>query len=70
MQFINRRDLLKTTAAAIAALILPRSLFARTPGHSFFFIHADSCNSWPISDPVQWSLQNAHQPCLSGEGRS
>jgi len=59
----SRRDLLKTTAAAIAALILPRSLFARNPD-DFFFIHTDTLTSWPVADPVQWSLQNAHQPIL------
>ena len=59
----SRRHFLKTTAAAIVSLFLPRSLFARNPDH-FFFIHADSCTFWPISDPVQWSLQNAHQPIL------
>jgi hypothetical protein len=57
------RHFLKTTATAIAALILPRSLFARTPDH-FFFIHEDSCTFWPVLDPVQWCLQNAHQPIL------
>lgn len=59
----HRRHFLKSTAAAIAASILPRSLFARTPNH-FFFIHVDSCNSWPIADPVVWSLENAHEPVL------
>jgi len=60
---IHRRHFLQTTAAAIAALILPRRLFARTPDH-FFFIHADSCNSWPVADPAAWCLANAHQPIL------
>ena len=60
----TRRRFLKSTAAAIAALILPKSLFARTPDH-FFFIHADSCNSWPVADPVAWSLANAHEPVLA-----
>jgi hypothetical protein len=59
----HRRHFLKSTAAAVAALILPRSLFARTPDH-FFFIHADSCNFWPVADPVLWSLKHARQPVL------
>jgi hypothetical protein len=64
MQFIDRRDFLKTAVAAIASLILPRSLLAGKPDHSFFFIHADSCNSWPVTDPVLWSLEHARQPIL------
>jgi hypothetical protein len=64
MQIINRRDLLKITAAAVASWFLPRSLFARTPDRSFYFIHSDTLNSWPVADPVKWSLQNAHDPIL------
>ena len=60
----SRRDLLKITAAAIAALILPKSLFATNPGKSFWFIHSDTGASWPVADPVQWSLENARQPIL------
>lgn len=59
----TRRHFLKSTAAAIAALILPKTLFARTPNH-FFFIHADSCTFWPVSDPVTWALKNRSQPIL------
>lgn len=61
---LHRRHFLKSTAAAIAALILPRSLFAWNPDH-FYFIHADTGEYWPITDPVQWSLQNAHAPILA-----
>lgn len=61
----HRRHFLKSTAAAIAALILPRSLLARKADKSFHFIHADTGESWPITDPVQWSLQNAHEPILA-----
>ena len=60
----HRRHFLQSTAAALAALILPRSIFARKPDHSFHFIHTDTLTSWPVADPVQWSLQNAHQPIL------
>jgi hypothetical protein len=59
----HRRNFLKTTAAAITAWMLPRSLFARNPDR-IFFIHTDTGNSWPVADPVQWSLENAHQPIL------
>ena len=59
----NRRHFLKTTAAAIASLIFPRSLFAKHPDN-FWFIHADSCKFWPIADPVAWSIENSHEPIL------
>ena len=64
--FLNpsRREVLKPAAAAIAAVILPKSLFARNPDRSFWFIHADSCTSWPVADPVAWSLEHAHEPVL------
>jgi hypothetical protein len=60
----TRRHFLQTTAAAIGSLILPRSLYARTPDRSFWFIHADSCTFWPVADPVEWSLKNSHEPVL------
>jgi hypothetical protein len=59
----HRRHFLKSTAAALAALILPKSLFARNPDH-FFFIHTDTLNSWPVADPVAWALENRRQPIL------
>ncbi|MBI2806621.1 MAG: hypothetical protein HYX68_16695 [Planctomycetes bacterium] len=60
----SRRHFLKSTAAAIASLILPRSLFARNPDH-FFVIHADPLNSWPVADPVAWALQNQDESILA-----
>ena len=60
----NRREFLQTTAAFAGSLILPTSLFA-TPSPNFHFIHADSCKHWPITDPVQWSLEHSHQPILA-----
>jgi hypothetical protein len=60
----TRRHFLQTTTAAIGSLILPRSLSARTPDGSFWFIHVDSCTFWPVADPVQWSLEHAHEPIL------
>jgi hypothetical protein len=60
----TRRHFLQSTAAAFATMIFPRSLFAREPDDSFFFIHADSCTSWAVADPVQWSLEHAQEPIL------
>lgn len=60
----TRRHFLQTTAAALGTLILPRSLFAGNPDRSFWFIHADSSTSWPVADPVKWSLDNAQEPIL------
>ena len=59
----NRREFLQTSAAIAGSLILPKAVFA-TADHRFHFIHADSCMSWPVADPVLWSLQNAHDPIL------
>lgn len=60
----NRREFLQTSAAIAGSLILPKAVFA-SPSSNFHFIHADSCMSWPVADPVQWSLQNAHEPMLA-----
>ncbi|MFO1043273.1 MAG: hypothetical protein U0941_15880 [Planctomycetaceae bacterium] len=60
----TRRDLLKTTAAVAGSLILPKAVFA-TPDPNFHFIHTDTLNSWPVADPVQWSLEHAHDPILT-----
>ena len=60
----SRRHFLQTTAAVTASLVLPRSLFARTPDRSFWFLHADARASWPVADPVRWSLDHAHEPVL------
>jgi hypothetical protein len=60
----SRREVLKSTAAIAASFILPRSIFARTTDRSYWFLHADNQNSWPIADPVRWSLENASQPVL------
>lgn len=60
----NRREFFQTIAAIAGSLILPKVVFA-TPDHRFHFIHADSCNLWPVADPIQWSLENAHEPILA-----
>lgn len=59
----NRREFLQTTAAIAGSFILPTSLFA-TPSSNFHFLHVDSYKHWPVADPVQWSLENAHEPIL------
>lgn len=60
----SRRHFLQTAAAALASLIFPRSLFATKPSRYFWFIHSDTQDSWPVADPVVWSLENARQPVL------
>ncbi len=60
----NRREFLQTTAAIAGSLLLPKAVFA-TPSSNFHFIHPDSCMSWPVADPVQWSLEHAHEPILA-----
>lgn len=59
----NRREFLQTTAAITGSFILPTSLFA-TSAPTFHFLHVDSYKHWPIADPVQWSLEHAHEPIL------
>jgi hypothetical protein len=60
----SRRQFIQATAAVTASLVLPRSLFAGIADRSFWFVHADSCTSWPVADPVRWSLDHAHEPVL------
>ncbi len=62
---LSRRYFLKTTASAIAALVLPKGLLAKNPDQCFWFVPADSSNSpWAVANPVAWSLENARQPIL------
>jgi hypothetical protein len=67
MSFIHpsRRTFLQTSATITGALLFPTSIFAKTPDQRFFFIHTDTLNSWPVADPVQWSLEHAHEPILA-----
>jgi hypothetical protein len=60
----TRREFLQTSAAIAGSLIVPTSIFA-TPAPNFHFLHTDTLNHWPVLDPVQWSLQNAHEPVLA-----
>jgi hypothetical protein len=64
VSFPNRRSFLKTTIAAAAWLFLPRFLLARSNRRSFWFLHTSTGESWPVDDPVAWSLKNARQPIL------
>ena len=61
----SRRGFLKTAAAAVASLLLPRSLFAGNSNKAYWFVQVSTGNSWPVADPVLWSLENANQPVLS-----
>ncbi len=60
----NRREFLQTTATIAGSLLLPKAGFAM-PSSNFHFIHTDTLNSWPVLDPVHWSLQNAYEPILA-----
>lgn len=60
----SRREFLQAGAIVAGSFILPKNLRASGNNPSFFFIHADSCNSWPVTDPVAWCLQNAREPVL------
>jgi len=63
--FLNpsRRGFLQTTAAASTSLILPQSLYAGKPDTSFWFV-AETGDSWPVANPVLWSIENAREPLL------
>ena len=59
----SRRQFLQTITTA-GSLLLPKSLFTKSPDHSLHFIHLDALNSWSVADPVEWALENAHKPIL------
>lgn len=67
----NRREFLQTTAAIAGSLLLPKAVFAK-PASNFHFIQTDTLNSRHVADPVQWSLEHAHEPILdrASEGLS
>jgi hypothetical protein len=60
----SRRKHLQSAAGAVAWLILPKSLRAGKPTMSFWFVPCGPSDSWPVADPVEWSLENARQPVL------
>lgn len=59
----TRREFLQTSATIAGSLILPKAVFA-TSAPTFHFIHTNTLNHWPVADPVQWSLEHAHEPIL------
>lgn len=65
MSFIqpSRRTFLQTSATITGALLFPTSIFAK-PSSNFHFIHSDTLNHWPVADPVQWPLEQVHEPIL------
>jgi hypothetical protein len=60
----SRREFLQSTAAALGTLLLPRGLRAGVDDRSPWFFHAIEGDSWPVADPVAWSLENYLQPTL------
>jgi hypothetical protein len=60
----SRRSVLQAAVGAAASLFLPRFLAAKEKPKSFWFIHADTGDSWPVADPLSWSLESAGHPIL------
>ena len=60
----NRREFLQTSATITGALLFPTSIFAK-PSSNFHFIHSDTLNHWPVADPVQWTIEHAHETTLA-----
>ena len=60
----SRRTFLLATVALAGSFILLHRLFAQNPDR-FHFIHTDTQDSWPVLDPVLWSLEPAHEPVLA-----
>ena len=64
MSLPTRRTFLQTAVAAAASLFLPRGVRAESRSKFFWFLHSPTGKSWPVDDPVAWSLENARQPIL------
>jgi hypothetical protein len=64
MTTVSRRHFLQTTAAAVASMGVARRLPAHTPDSTYWFVHADDGDIWPVADPVAWSLEHARHPVL------
>lgn len=60
---INRREFLQSTAAVSVSCILPQ--IPVPPAANFHLIQTDTLTSWSVTDPIEWSLQNADQPILA-----
>ena len=58
----RRRQAVKMGAVG-AAFSMALNRKANRMSH-FFFLHAPSGESWEVADPVQWCVDNAHQPIL------
>ena len=59
----SRRDFLQTSAIIASSLVFPKAVVANEPD-KFFFIRTDTNDSWSVSDPVVWSLENVPNPIL------
>jgi hypothetical protein len=59
----NRREFLQFTAALAGSWVLPKTVLV-TSAPTFHF-HANSCDHWPVADPVQWSIECANEPILA-----
>lgn len=61
----TRREFLQTTATIAGSFLLPQNIFASASDPDFHLIHTDTLDTWPVANPVQWSLLNAHDPILA-----
>jgi hypothetical protein len=60
----SRREFLQATAAALGILLLPGGLRGGAGDDSRWLTHVVTGKSWPVADPVAWSLENAHRTIL------
>jgi len=61
----SRRSFLRAVLVTTASLVLPRHLWAAgKKTNSFWFLHTETGDSWPVDDPVAWCLTSAQQPIL------
>jgi hypothetical protein len=59
----NRREFIKAAAVTAGTLLVPAGLHA-SQDHRSWFVHSITGESWPVSDPVSWCLENANDPTL------
>jgi hypothetical protein len=60
----SRREFLQATAAALGSFLLPGGLRGGAGDDSRWLTHVVTGKSWPVADPVAWSLENAHRTIL------